>query len=265
MAATGRVVVPGSLGGRSIMNGKSRMYHGSCSPRRGRCLLFVMTFITPVMVAGVVSAAASAASFTVLHRFSGGSDGWRPVTALTQGQDLALYGMTAGGGGAACPPGNPGPPECGTVFKLTPPGGPSEGWRLTTLYRFQGGQRDGVVGFGFPEGGPVLGEDGSVYGTNLQGGIFGVGTAFKLTPPSGPGKPWRETILYNFVPIDGSPWNSLVAGADGAYYGISQGGGSPNCGFSGSGTLFELTPPAGPGGAWTEAALCLHGGTTTGT
>jgi hypothetical protein len=41
-----------------------------------------MTFISPVVAAGVVPGAASAASFKVLYRFHGGSDGFSPVTAL---------------------------------------------------------------------------------------------------------------------------------------------------------------------------------------
>jgi uncharacterized repeat protein (TIGR03803 family) len=219
-------------------------------------LLLVMTFIAPVVAVGVVPGVASAASFTVLYRFQGDGDGWRPATAPTQGGGGVLYGMTAGGGGTLCPPGMPGPKECGTVFTLTPPAPPGNRWRKTTLYRFQGGS-DGVVGFGFPQGGPVVGNDGFPYGTTYSGGT-GSGTAFKLTPPGGPGRPWQETIIHNFAGgSDGSgPWNPLVIGADGAYYGSTQTGGSPNCfGGSGCGTLFKLTPPAAAGGAWKETVL----------
>jgi hypothetical protein len=117
----------------------------------------------------------------------------------------------------------------------------------------------------------VLGADGSLYGTTESGGtgscINGCGTAFKLTPPGGPGKPWNETILYHFKGgSDGSiPWNALVEGADGAYYGTTAEGGNPSCfGGYGCGTVFKLTPPARPGGAWKEAVLYRYSVTKAG-
>jgi uncharacterized repeat protein (TIGR03803 family) len=121
------------------------------------------------------------------------------------------------------------------------------------LHRFSFSGGDGAVGS--PGGALALGEDGSLYGTANGIGLcfsactFG-GDAFKLTP-SRPGEPWKETILYGFSDFT-DPWNPLVEGADGALYGMT----SYRClGHCSLGTLFKLTPPMGPGGAWTETVL----------
>ena len=57
--------------------------------------------------------------------------------------------------------------------------------------------------------------------------------------------------LYNFTGGSGggNPFASVVIGSDGVLYGTTDGGTTSN------GTVFSLTPPASPGGAWTEAVL----------
>jgi len=47
-----------------------------------------------------------------------------------------------------------------------------------------------------------------------------------------------------------NPQAGVVIGEGGVLYGTTTGGGT-----SGDGTVFSLTPPASPGGAWTEAVL----------
>jgi len=123
--------------------------------------------------------------------------------------------------------------------------------RFNTLYRFQGSP-DGEA----PQG-LVAGPNGALYGTTAYGGDSGYGTVFQLEPPAAPGGAWTETVLYRFTNqnSDGAnPFASLAVGAHGALYGMTEGGGS-----NGSGTVFELQPPAAAGGTWAETLLFSHG------
>jgi uncharacterized repeat protein (TIGR03803 family) len=215
-----------------------------------------MTFTAAVMAAGLEPRAAAAASFTTLFEFPGGSNGSDPVAAVTQGPDGALYGTTQGGGGGLCAG------TCGTIFKLTPPHRTGAGWSWKLLNSFEGSNVGG--GGGFPEGGPAFGTDGSLYVVqNVVQTVAGrsscgfCGDAYKLTRTGRPGEPWTITNIYEFgTGIDAAhPWNPLVKGADGAFYGLSQQGGDPNCLPGGCGALFKLTPPATPGGTWQESVV----------
>jgi uncharacterized repeat protein (TIGR03803 family) len=76
-------------------------------------------------------------------------------------------------------------------------------------------------------------------------------TAIILTAPiTGAATPSFQT-LYSFTPgSDGAnPQAPLVVGPGGVLYGTTSTGGSI------SGTVFSLSPPSIPGGAWTEAVL----------
>lgn len=181
---------------------------------------------------------------TVLHSFeySEGSNPWGNVV-IGSG---VLYGTTYFGGTA----GN------GTVFSLTPPASSGGAWTETVLHNFAPLSGDGAA----PEAGVVIGSGGELYGTTFSGGAFDFGTAFSLTPPTSPGGPWTETLLHNFGSSshDGLvPTSALVIGSGGVLYGTTQDGGSTSgsCGFMGCGTVFVLTPPGSPGGAWTESIL----------
>src|ERR1022692_4429601 len=76
---------------------------------------------------------------------------------------------------------------------------------------------------------------------------------------------WTVAVIYSFTGIDGdgaNPSASVVAGKNGALYGTTQNGGSATSAcpssyyvLAGCGTAFELTPPAAPGGTWTENGL----------
>ncbi|HLW71714.1 MAG TPA: choice-of-anchor tandem repeat GloVer-containing protein [Candidatus Binataceae bacterium] len=123
----------------------------------------------------------------------------------------------------------------------------------SVLYSFSGGA-DG----GSPFGDLVLGVNGALYGTTTEGGVpncppfSGCGTVFELTPPSGSGGAWTETVLYAFNGgSDGqSPEAALLAGPNGVFYGTTAGDGVTTFG-----TVFELMPPSIAGGAWTETVL----------
>src|ERR1017187_2349257 len=69
------------------------------------------------------------------------------------------------------------------------------------------------------------------------------------------GQSWTFTTLYSFQgSTDGSFANSLIA-ANGALYGTTGGPLDAQCGSGTCGTVFQLTPPAVSGGAWTHTVL----------
>ncbi len=167
-----------------------------------------------------------------------------PAAGPIISQDQVIYGTTFGGGtvsGSDC-----GFFNCGTVYQLTRPASPGGSWTETTLYSFDNGG-----GGHQPDAGLVFGSGGTLYGW-AQGGS-GYATVFELTPPVSPGGAWTHTVVYNFQgpPIDGgNPEGNLAMGEDGSLYGTTRLGGTYN-----EGTVFELTPPASPGSAWTQTIL----------
>ena len=140
---------------------------------------------------------------------------------------------------------------------------------LTTIHNFTG---NGANGSGcancdgaVPSGGIVIGNGGVLYGTTEYGGSAGYGTVFSLTPPQTAGGAWTESILHNFSFADGTnPYGSLTIGTGGVLYGPAQYGGNANCAVQGQaqgcGTIFSLTPPASPGGAWKQTVLHTFAG-----
>jgi uncharacterized repeat protein (TIGR03803 family) len=156
-----------------------------------------------------------------------------------------LYGTTYLGGTGSCQDG------CGTVFELSPPSSPGDGWTETTLYNFTG-----TGGDADPRGALVFDSAGNLYGTSFgQDGTDG--EVFELSPATGGG--WTEAVLYSFTGgEDGSrPMSNLVLDDAGNLYGTAFGSGRISSGLcsEGCGSVFELSPPSTPGGAWTETTL----------
>jgi|ERR1700722_26470 len=113
-----------------------------------------------------------------------------------------------------------------------------------------------------PHGNLITDAAGNLYGTTAQGGEFLRGTVYRLSPPVPPGTTWTEADLYSFAGGDGgsSPQTGLTFDQAGNLYGTTSVGGT-----SGLGTVFELSPPAIAGGAWTESVLySFQGGTSDG-
>ncbi len=160
-------------------------------------------------------------TFTVLHRFSGGTDGENPQAGLVRDSAGNLYGTTIGGGDIACGDGY----GCGTVFKID--GNGSE----AILHRFTG-PPDGET----PMAGLIMDGDGNLYGTTFIGGESNFGTVFKVDASG------HETILYSFGRYPDGEWPSggLVMDADGVIYGTTQEGGTGESCFGGCGTVFKL-------------------------
>jgi len=103
--------------------------------------------------------------------------------------------------------------------------------------------------------------NGDLFGTASQGGTVtiqcqnGCGTVFKLSP-SMIYRQWGAVVLHSFAggPDDGyQPTAGLTQGPNGVLYGAtSRGGNDTTCDC---GIVFELTPPSGLGGSWTETVI----------
>jgi len=185
---------------------------------------------------------------TVLYTFQAGFDGHYPGEVVF-GSNGALYGTTVDGGtpGVLCHTSQKIKFGCGTVFELTPPAGKGGAWTKTVLYTFPGFKGDGTG----PGSEITFDSEGNLYGTT-GGGTKAYGTVFELTPPSGSGA-WTETVLHDFTggSDGGYPSGTVTLGPNGVLYGNGSYSGVANA----SGVVFELTPPAQQGGAWTETVL----------
>jgi uncharacterized repeat protein (TIGR03803 family) len=167
------------------------------------------------------------------------STGTLPLADLAFDANGNLYGAASSGGKY----GN------GTLFQLTPPTTGSA-WTETIAHNFTGGS-DGAIPLG---GVLIVDRKGTLMGT-AGGGSFQCGVVFELTPAvSGTG--WTGSVLHAFscTPDGGSPQGDLIHDAAGNVYGTTLIGGTGNC-FDGCGTVYMLSPPALPGGAWTETVL----------
>ena len=177
-------------------------------------------------------------NFHTLYTFGPPPDGQNPTGVVAA--NGAFYGTTILGGAGG---------GYGSVFQLQPPSGAGGTSTENLLYSFH--QGDGSQ----PTGPPVVGPDGTLYGTTENGGTYGYGTVYALQPPASPGSPWTEMTLYNFAGLnDGMEPMALVAGDHGEFYGVAIYGGT-----YGNGIVFMLQPPATPGNPWTETPLYSFG------
>ncbi len=179
-------------------------YRGG-TPKRGRCQYGC----------GTVFKLDTTGKLTVLHAFTGGTDGGQPEFGLVQDEAGNLYGTTTVGGNLSCS--IQGFPGCGVAFKIDKKG------KETVLHAFAG--TDGS----WPSGDLIRDSEGNLYGITsfggAFGGTFGWGTVFKLDPSG------RETVLHNFTGgIDGGyPDGPLVRDEDGNLYGTAGTGGASAC------------------------------------
>lgn len=180
-----------------------------------------------------------------VYNFGQAPDGSQPVANLVLDTQGNLYGTTMQGGVYGE----------GTVFKLSPGGGQ---WTETILYNFCSAQ--GCTDGAQPNSALILDSVGNLYGTTLQGGVYGnansgagTGVVFELSPQQN--GTWTETVLHSFGSgRDGTaPMGGLTFDHSGNLYGTTyQGGTGPQC-IAGCGTVFEISP--GSGGLWTERVL----------
>jgi uncharacterized repeat protein (TIGR03803 family) len=183
--------------------------------------------------------------FTILHRFAVwtgtnqdgnpiNTDGAYPETALIEGSDGYLYGVTRAGGLAGT----------GAVFKLS-----RDGTDFKVLHTFgpvTSASDSGItanINGAAPTGILLQGGDGYLYGTASAGGVNGRGTIFRLHM-DGSG----FEVLHEFPALSSSgspptnaggaaPLAGLTDGQDGRFYGVASAGGT-----NGVGTLFSFDP-----------------------
>jgi uncharacterized repeat protein (TIGR03803 family) len=180
---------------------------------------------------------------TTLYAFGNTGDGARPTDGLIFDSKGNLYGTTSDSNAGGY----------GEIFQLAPPTTKGGTWAETVLYHFQG-LTDGA----YPVGGLIADAAGNFYGTTAS-------SVFELSPPAELGGPWTFTLLHQFKSETADGWSSqagLVRDPSGNLYGTTLWGGyegNPNCGSIGCGTVFEVSPPAGKRGAWTEQVIHSFG------
>ncbi|MGC1372029.1 MAG: choice-of-anchor tandem repeat GloVer-containing protein [Candidatus Sulfotelmatobacter sp.] len=185
---------------------------------------------------------------TIPHNFDfGAGDGADPDAAMTFDAQGNLYGTTSEGGTGIC-----NVEGCGTVFELSPQ---SDGtWTETILHNFVA---NGTDGYEPGSGTLVFDSKGNLYDTIPEGGTYGYGVVYELSPVGG--GTWTETILHSFNPngTDGYfPKSGVILDPEGNLYGTTYNGGSND---GNDGTVYKLSPANG--GGWTESILSNLGGT----
>lgn len=151
-----------------------------------------------------------------LFQFTG--TGTAPTNGLIKASDGNYYGAASTGGSAGL----------GTVFRMSP------GGTVTTLGQFYGAAGGGSDG-ATPSGTVIRAGDGNFYGVTSAGGVFNLGSIFKLTPSG------TLSTLVHFSGTTGaalgqSPQDGLTLAADGSLWGVTQSGGA-----SSFGTIFKVT------------------------
>jgi uncharacterized repeat protein (TIGR03803 family) len=171
-----------------------------------------MTSTGGTNVVGTIFRITPTGTYTVLRHMNSTPDGAFPQGSLVLGPDGNFYGMTLSGGTN----------NYGTIFRITPAGAFSVRRHLN--YNTDGGYPNRTN--------LIVAADGNFYGMTYQGGTFGYGTIFKMTPGG------TFTVLKNLdlTPDGGFPKGSLTQHTDGSFYGMMQSGGS-----IGYGTVFKIT------------------------
>ncbi|HEX3653545.1 MAG TPA: choice-of-anchor tandem repeat GloVer-containing protein [Rhizomicrobium sp.] len=117
---------------------------------------------------------------TVLHAFTGGSDGGVSAGGVVVDKAGNVYGGTEYGGNPACGNGL----GCGVVYELVPQGGGQGSEQVVYNFASQSGGEDGYN----PLAGLIRDADGNFYGTTTKGGnaslchFAGCGVVYEFTP-----------------------------------------------------------------------------------
>lgn len=178
--------------------------------------------------AAVLPLALPAQTFTTIYNFgSQDHDAINPTSRVILGPQGQVYGTTSLGGEMSR----------GTVYELVPPASAGGAWTEVVLHSFSG--PDGQN----PNSALLLGPNGALYGVTATSAT-GYGTAFELDPPTGGSTHWSYSLIHQFTNADGLyPSGALAFGTCQSLYGSAKT------------TVYSLTPPSTPNGAWTETTL----------
>jgi hypothetical protein len=180
-----------------------------------------------------------------IFEFSPSSNGWyfyglhifnftngRTPNAPLLAPDGAIYGTTQAGGSSD-------PNSQGIVYKLSQ--NSKGGWVETVLHRFTGGNDGGV-----PMAALVMDANGVLYGTASQGGLYGYGTVYTLTPNGNGGFTFAWVHAFDGAARGGNPMSPLLIDASGNLFGTTiHGGNRAMCPQNnGCGIVFELQKTA---------------------
>jgi uncharacterized repeat protein (TIGR03803 family) len=161
---------------------------------------------------GTIFKISPAGLLTTLVSFNG-TNGAFPVGLLSRDLDGTFLGTTTTGGAAGL----------GTVFRVAPDG------TLTNLVSFSG-----LADGSHPGAGLLHASDGNWYGSTSDGGSFGDGTLFRLTPNA------AFTTISQFDGYNGAnPDSPMVENSDGSLLGVTRNGGP-----DGQGIIFRLAIPS---------------------
>jgi uncharacterized repeat protein (TIGR03803 family) len=186
--------------------------------------LYGTSYLGGVDGAGTVFRVTLAGQYTLLRSLGAtATDASLPYTGVVEGPDHNLYGTTLRGGDN----------DKGAIFRIG-----LDGNNFSIIHHFTGANGEN------PEGALIVGSDGELYGTTLQGGSSNRGTIYRVSTAG------VFTLLYSFPSLSAfgsigtainatgaNPRAGLLLAADGNYYGTAYQGGP-----GGFGTVFRMTP-----------------------
>ncbi len=166
-------------------------------------------------------------AFRTIHHFFGENDGAVPIGGVALDGAGNAYGFTSTG-----------PYYYGGVYELKRPASSDGNWSETFDFELHGAPPEANSGLGAPL---VIGA--ALYGASSDG------TVFRLDLPGAFGKTWTGARIVKFTASEGVPTGGLTAGAKGTIL-------VPTAAAAGAtSSIFELTPPANPKGAWTKTRI----------
>jgi uncharacterized repeat protein (TIGR03803 family) len=114
-----------------------------------------------------------------------------------------------------------------TILSTTP----TSAQEYMTIHNFQDGSVNGEGSF---PGQMIAGKDTTLYGVTAQGGTYGDGTIFDVSPAG------LATVVATFNGTNGAQPMGVIQTSDGTLYGTTQSGGTAN-----AGTIFKIAPGTG--------------------